>query len=345
MREIAQRAGVSVATVSRVLNGVPRVNAATKARIQAILDAMSYVPHGAARTLSSHRSSTIGIIVPLLGTTVFSEAVQAIEERLQEMHYYLLTASNNYEPDKELDLARAMIERGVDGVVLVGGTHVPALYTMLDQARVPAVQTFVVDPQSKLPSVGFDNYTPAYDLTSHLIALGHRDFAVLHGMRRNPDWITSRFGGIVDCLRTQNIAPDPALVVQVSPTVAGGRRGFDALLRTGRRFTAIVCTGDVAAIGALIEARHRNIVVPDQISVTGFHDLELATHTDPPLTTVHAPVREMARQAANILIAHIGGGLAPPALSLPTSIILRKSIGPARLSVANSELGGNRGLE
>jgi LacI family transcriptional regulator len=329
IREVAKRAGVSVATVSRVLNDMPRVNPQTRARIQSVLASMNYVRHGAARALSSRRSQTIGLIVPLLGPAVFSEAMQAIEKRMQEHKYYVLTAGSGYDPDKEFDVARAMVERGVDGLVLVGSTHLPALYALLEQAGIPAVQTFALDPDSRLPCVGFDNYTPAYELTAHLIDLGHREFAVMHGGLKSNDRITSRFDGIMDCLRKNGIKPDARLVVEVGHTISEGRRGLEALVRTGHRFTALACSGDIIAVGALVEARHLGIAVPGQVSITGFHDLDLASHTDPPLTTVHAPISEMGRMAADFLIARIAGKNPPAMRALPTSIVLRKSVGPA----------------
>lgn len=329
IREVAQTAGVSVATVSRVLNDLPNVNPETRAKILAIAASMNYVRHGAARALSSRRSQTIGLIVPLLGTAVFAEAVRAIEEQLREDKYYLLTASSGYDPDKEFEVARAMVERGVDGLIVVGATHAPAFHAMLEQAGVPAVQTFVLDPASALPCVGFDNYAPAYELTQHLIDLGHRQFAVLHGGLKSNDRITARYEAITDCLRVNGIPLDARLAVHAGETIASGREGFARLLATGAPFTALCCTGDVLAVGVLIEARHRKVKVPQQVSVTGFHDLELAAHTDPPLTTVHAPIAEMARAASRHLLAQINDGDPAPPSALPTSVILRKSVGPA----------------
>jgi LacI family transcriptional regulator len=327
--EVAQRAGVSVATVSRVLNDSPHVRPETRAKIQRVLDEMRYVRNGAARALSSRRTRTIGLIVPVLGTAVFSEAAQAIQERLQAHKYSLLTAGSAYDMARELDAARAMIEHGVDGLLLVGKTHAPELYDLVQQAEIPVVQTFVFDPNSVFPCVGFDNFRASYEIVDYLIDLGHRDFAIMFSHLKNNDRIRARYEGIAQCLKDHGIAPDPDLMVEVGFTIAEGRAGLRALVARNRRFTALACTGDVIAVGALIEAREARIDVPGRLSVTGFHDLDLASHLDPPLTTVHVPIREMGERAVDLLLSRLDGEAPPLVCNLATSIVMRKSVGPA----------------
>jgi LacI family transcriptional regulator len=329
VREVARRAGVSVATVSRVLNDSPHVRPDTRTRIQAALDEMRYMRNGAARALSSRRTRTIGLIVPLLGTAVFAEAAQSIQERLRIEKYNLLTASSAYDPRRELEAARAMIEHGVDGLVLVGNSHLPELYELVQQAETAVVQTFVFDPNSVFPCVGFDNFEASYEMVDYLIDLGHSDFAILFSHLKNNDRINARFEGIKRCLLDHGLKPDPDLMVEVGFTIAEGRAGLHALLEKKRRFTAVACTGDVIAVGALFEARNRSIDVPGQLSIAGFHDLDLASQTDPPLTTVHVPIQEMGTTAVDLLLAKLGGGSVPLVRKLPTSIIVRKSVGPA----------------
>jgi LacI family transcriptional regulator len=327
--EVARRAGVSVATVSRVLNDSPHVRPDTRARIQAALDDMRYMRNGAARALSSRRSRTIGLIVPMLGTAVFAEAAQAIQEALQPRKYNLLTATSGYDPARELDAARTMIEHGVDGLVLVGNNHLPALYDLVQQAEIPVVQTFVYYPKSIFPCVGFDNFKATYEIVDYLIDLGHCEFAILSSRLTNNDRINARFEGITQCLRDHGITSDGDLMVQVGFTIAEGRAGLRALRDKGRRFTALACTGDVIAVGALLEAQQQGIDVPGQLSITGFHDLDLASHMDPPLTTVHAPIREMGTTAVEVILARLAGEAPPLVCNLPTSIVMRKSVGPA----------------
>lgn len=336
VRDVARLAGVSPATVSRVLNHSTSVAAATRQKILAAMDSLSYLPDGVAKSFSKRRSGSVGVIIPALGNSVYAESVEAIERHLQQGHYRLLTACSGYDPHKEYELARAFVEHGVDGLILVGSDHLPELYRLVSQAGIPAIQTFVHAPSSPLPSVGFDNYGPVLEMTRFLLDYGHTEFAILHSPLAHNDRIATRLSAILAALAERGIVPHPELIVEAGYTVAGGRAGLRALLATGRRFTALPCTGDVIAIGALIEARRAGIEVPAQLSVSGFHDYDLASQIEPPLTTVHAPVSEMSTAAAQFLISSISGENPPRARELATAMVVRKSVGPARPSQAVS---------
>jgi LacI family transcriptional regulator len=327
--EVAHRAGVSPATVSRVLNNSPLVKPETRARIQRVLDEMRYMRNGAARALASRRSRTVGLIVPVLGTAVFAEASQVIQGSLQAERYSLLTAGTSYDPAQELEAARTMIEHGVDGLILVGTSHDPALFRLLSETRTPAVQIFAYDPASKLPCVGFDNFQASYDITNYLVNMGHTRVAILLSHTKNNDRISARFDGIKACLRDRGLAIDTSLIVEVGFTIMEGRGGLRELLSKGKAFTALACTGDVVAVGALLEARARGINIPKDLSITGFHDLDLSSQMEPPLTTVQVPIEDMGKTAVNLLLATLNGTSLPTVRNLPTLIVVRKSVGPA----------------
>lgn len=325
--EVARRAGVSPATVSRVLNDSPLVRPATRERIQTLLGEMNYMRNGAARALSSRRSRTIGLIVPLLGTAVFAQALQVIQSRLQSEGYSLLTAGTSYDTGEEFRAARTMIEHGVDGLILVGTNHDPDLVRLIKETQTPAVQIFAFDPNSALPCVGFDNFRASYDMTDYLVSVGHRRIAILLSHTKGNDRIGARFEGIKACLRDHRLEIDPYLTVEVGYTISEGRGGLRELLSRRAKFTALACTGDVIAVGALLEARAQGIDVPKMLSVSGFHDLDLSAHMDPPLTTVQVPITEMSQTSVNLLLATLNGTSPPTVRNLPTSIIVRKSVG------------------
>lgn len=218
----------------------------------------------------------------------------------------------------------------MDGLILVGNTHEPALFGLLAQAGVPAVQTFGTYAQATLPSIGFDDAGPSYEITEYLLQLSHRELALLCSYCSSNDRLAARREGMLRCLRDHGL--EAACDAEVGYTIAEGRRGLGVLLETGRPFTAVLTTGDVLAAGVVIEARRRGVKVPDALSVTGFHDHDLAAQLDPPLTTVHAPVREMCEAAADYLLGAIEGeapSLPPP---LPTCLVIRQSTGPRSLS-------------
>lgn len=329
VRDIAKLAGVSPATVSRVLNQSAKVSANTRARIQAVLDSVNYVRDGAARSLTSKRSGSVAVIVPALGNSVYSDAVDAIERRLQLSRYHLLTASSGYDPKREYELARTLIEHGVDGLILVGNDHVPELYDLLNRSLLPAIQTFADDPASKLPCVGFDNDKPVRELINFVVDLGHRDFALLHSPVRHNDRIATRLKAILGTLKERDIDVPSDRIIEAGYTVAAGRAGMRVLLSGPRKFTAVACTGDVLAVGAVIEARSAGMNIPSDLSITGFHDYDMAAQIEPPLTTVHAPVREMSVAAAEYLLSCIAGENPPKFRQLPTALVVRKSVGQA----------------
>jgi len=187
LSDVARRAGVSTASVSRVLNTPEKVSAELRAQVEAALKELRYVPHGAARALASQRSRTIGAVVPTLGIAIFAKGIEALQARLHADGYTLLIASAAYDLAKELDHTRALIERGVDGIALVGAQHLPALDELLDASGLPHVNTYVYDPKAARPCIGIDNHAASYRLTRHLVELGHRDVALLTSPTRNND--------------------------------------------------------------------------------------------------------------------------------------------------------------
>jgi LacI family transcriptional regulator len=220
-----------------------------------------------------------------------------------------------------------MIEHGVDGLILVGTNHDPDLLRLIKETKTPAVQIFAFDPDAALPCVGFDNFQASYDMTDYLVSVGHRRIAIMLSHTKNNDRIGARLEGIKACLRDRQLEVDPSLTVEVGYTISEGRGGLRELLSRRSRFTALACTGDVIAVGALLEARTQGIEVPKMLSVAGFHDLDLSAHMDPPLTTVRVPIREMSETSVNLLLATLNGTSAPTVRNLPTSIVVRKSVG------------------
>jgi LacI family transcriptional regulator len=326
--DVARRAGVSAASVSRVLNTPEKVSAELREQVAAALKELRYVPHGAARALASQRSRTIGAVVPTLDISIFAKGIEALQTRLQEFGYTLLIASAEYDPAKELELTRSLIERGVDGLALVGARHVPAVEELLDASGLPHVNTYSYEAQAARPCVGIDNRAGTYRLTRHLIELGHREFAILTSPRRNNDRVSARFEGIQACLDDHGIAVPPQAIVEVPYSIADGRAGLRALLASGHAFTALPCTTDVIAFGALAECRAQEIAVPGEVSITGFDDLEPAAHLDPPLTTLVVPTEELGRRAADYLLDRIAGRTVLDHIELAASLILRGSTAP-----------------
>src|ERR1700719_2084535 len=177
--DVARRAGVSAASVSRVLNYPAKVSPGVRERVMRAMGELGYIRDGAARALASRQSLTIGNVVPTLGIGIFAAGVAALQRRLDEFGYQLLVAASDYDEAKEVRQVRALIERGVDGIALVGQRHHAEIYELLRARKLPYVNTYQFDGRSPHPSIGFDNRTGTFALTRHLIDLGHREFGIV----------------------------------------------------------------------------------------------------------------------------------------------------------------------
>jgi len=325
LRDVALRAGVSTASVSRVLNRPNSVKTETRKRIEAAMAEMAYVPNWAARALASQKSLTVGAIVPTLGIAIFASGVEALQDRLHELGYTLLLASAQYDISKELECARVLVERKVDGLVLVGGEHDPAMYQLIETNGIPIVTTYVFTPETRFPSVGIDNAAASRRVVQHLLDLGHREFGVLTSPLRANDRIRARLDGMIACFAEHGIDLGKERILEVNYSIQDGRRGFTRLRTSSPAITAVACTTDALAIGCMLEADRMGLRIPQDVSITGFDDLELATEIKPGLTTIHVPARELGVRTADLLVAAIERRHVPDRVELTAELILRGS--------------------
>ena len=328
--DVARRAGVSSASVSRVLNHPAKVSPEVRERVMRAMGELGYVRDGAARALASRHSLTIGKVVPTLGIGIFAVGVQALQRRLEEFGYQLLVAASDYDEEKEARQVRALIERGVDGIALVGHRHKPEVYKLLRSRKLPYVNTYQFNGQNPHPCIGFDNRSGAHALTRYLIDLGHRAFGIISAPPSLNDRIAARLEGITDCLGEHGIVVTPSHVMEVAQTIVDGRAATRALLAAHPHLTAISCTTDTLAIGALLECGALGLRVPEDVSVAGFSDLEIVAQLDPPLSTVHIPADRIGTRIADFLLDRIDGRAGPRKIELEANVIIRQSTGPAR---------------
>jgi LacI family transcriptional regulator len=324
---VAKVAGVSPATVSRVINSPEKVSAALRERVGAAVEKLHYVPDGAARALASRQSRTIGAVVPTLDIAIFAAGVAALQARLNDAGFTLLVTNAEYDQKQEAQEVRALIERGVDGLVLVGGGHAPEVYKLLRRRGIPYVNTYHYDSDQKHPCIGVDHRSAAGRVVDYLFDLGHREFAVITSPVAHNDRIAARRDGFVERLTAHGVKPAARRVHEVPYSMADGRIALRSVVEGRRRVTAVMCTNDVLAIGALFECRALGVAVPRALSVTGFDDLDLAMHMDPALTTVHVPAGEIGQRAADLILARIDRIEVPERVELAANLILRASTG------------------
>jgi LacI family transcriptional regulator len=327
--DVAREAGVSTATVSRVLNGTEGVRDALSARVQAAAARLGYVPHAGARALKLKRSGTIGAVFPTVDNAIFAKAVDALQRRFDEAGYQLLIATNDYDPQTEERQAMHLLTRGADGLVLCGCGQRPPLLQRLSARGVPAVHVMTWPVPSGLVGVGFDNALAMTQAVRLLLDLGHRRIAMLAGVTRDNDRAAARVRGVRQALAAAGLPLAPERFVERRYGIAAAREGLRQLMAVHPPPTAVVCGNDVLAFGALLEAQRLGLAVPRQLSIVGFDDLELASHLHPALTTVHVPAEAMWRQAADRLIAALRGEDVPRETEIEVALVVRGSTAPA----------------
>jgi LacI family transcriptional regulator len=327
LRDVALRAGVSTASVSRVLNQPKSVKLETRSRIEAAMAKMNYIPNAAARALASQKSRSVGAIVPTLGIAIFASGVEAMQDRLHQLGYTLLLASTQYDMSKELECARVLVEHKVDGLVMVGEDHDSAMYQLIETNAIPIVTTYVSNRETRFPSVGIDNAAASRRVVQHLIDLGHREFGVLTSPLSRNDRIRARLDGMLACFAEHGIDLGPDRILETNYSIQDGRRGFNQLRTRSPTVTAVACTTDVLAIGSILEAKRMSLRVSQDVSITGFDDLELASEIEPGLTTIRVPARDLGVRAADLVLAAIAHKHVPDRVELTAELILRGSSG------------------
>ena len=302
LEDVAGLAGVSTATVSRVLNEPERVSAETRRRVEAAVAHFDYTPHFGGRALASNRTNTVGAVIPTMENAIFARGLQALQEALDENGVTLVVATSNYDPEREAQQIRTLLGRGIDGLVLIGEARDPTLYAMLERRGVPFVLVWSWRPDCPWPCIGFDNRAAARAIAERVIQLGHRRIAMIAGVTRGNDRATARVEGVRLALAAHGLHLDESNLIESPYRLEAGAKAARQLLAGSPRPSAIVCGNDVLAAGALTAVRDLGLKSPSDVSVTGFDDIDLALVLDPSLTTVHVPHRRMGEAAARLLV-------------------------------------------
>ncbi len=330
LMDLAEQAGVSTATVSRVLNGKQGVSAQTRQAVLAALDVLGYERPEKLRTRSA---GLVGLVVPELSNPVFPAFAQVIESMLSERGYTPLLCTQSPGGTTEDQYVEMLLEHEVDGILFVSGLHADTTaskerYHRLRSRGVPIVLVNGHAEGVDAPSISNDDPSSMELSVRHLVSLGHRRI----GLAIGPDRFVPAQRKVVsfaEQLRRQLGEEDAAAhVVTTLFTVEGGQAAAGELIESGH--TAIICGSDLMALGAIRAARQRGLDVPTDLSVVGYDDSPLIAFTDPPLTTVRQPVQAMGHAAVSALVAEISGTKAPRSeLLFHPELIVRASTGAA----------------
>jgi LacI family transcriptional regulator len=330
--DVAAAAGVSTATVSRTFNAPDKVLPAVRQRVLAAAASLGWMPHAAGRALASNRTYIAGAVIPMLDY-VFAPQIDSMQAAFANEGITLFLGNANYDETQALNQVRAMLGRGVEALAIVGESHKAELFEALTARHVPYVVTYSYRPGSPHPCIGFDNREAYRVLTRHLFGLGHRIFGLIIQPVVDNDRVAARLTGIKEALAEWGLALRPQHIREGPWSINFGRESLRAILSAhGPRPTAIICGNDYLAIGALLEARAMGVDVPRQLSITGFDDVAMAEHTDPPLTTMRVPSSDIGQLAANYLLARLAGKVPDPLPVLVPDFIERHSIAPVDCS-------------
>ncbi|TXH99358.1 MAG: LacI family DNA-binding transcriptional regulator [Rhizobium sp.] len=327
LEDVARLAGVSTATVSRALSAPSLVREETLSRVRDAIETLGYVPDASARTLASGRSHTVAAVVPTLDNAIFSHAIQEMQEVLAASGYQLLLGSHNYDPKTETDVVKALSERAVDAMVLVGADHATETLSLLKQSRTRTIITWALSNQH--PCIGFDNFEIGAMAARYLYDLGHRRFGMISGIARHNDRARLRTEGFVSTLRALRAEVPSHAACEQPYSYAGGRAGLRQILHhSGAVPTAVFCGNDVLALGCLFEATTLNLRVPEQISIVGCDDLPISAEISPGLTTVALESGLLGKKTAIALLRWLQDGTDPGQTKMPVSLIERGTTAP-----------------
>jgi len=328
IKDIARLARVSHPTVSRALQNSPLVNAATAAKIRKIAEASGYRPSAVARGLVTRRTRTVGLVVTTVADPFASEVACGIEQAANDHGYAVFLANSNAVAEQERKVVQALAERRVDGIIVtssrVGSDYLP----MLAQLNVPMVLVNDQYPGEFVHSVMIANEDGSRAATEHLIKLGHRRIAYV-GDRSGYQTETERLEGYKQALGAAGIEFDGKLAVRGDGRAAGAAEAMEALLKLAEPPTAVCCYNDMTALGAMRAIRARGLRVPEDVSVTGFDDLFFAEYLEPPLTTVHQPMRRMGEMAMENLLKLMSGEDSVAQVKVEAELIVRGSTAKA----------------
>ena len=332
IRDVARAAGVSIATVSRVLNNHELVSVETVRRVMQAVNDCDYWPNEAAKSLITNRSNAFGVLLPDLYGEFYSEIIRGIDLQARQARYQILLSSHHANNEDVFNAARAMLGR-VDGLILMTPDSASSEVVERVRKRLPIVLLNPSFTANGCGSVAIDNVTGAHAAAQHLLQLGHRDIAIIAGPAGNVD-AGERLRGFLTALRESGLDPERTHVEAGDFREAAGRAAGHAILTRRPRPTAVFATNDSMAIGLLGAARELRVQIPEDLAVIGFDNVVIARYLNPPLTTVTVDAFELGRKAAEMMLATVetANEQPPERAVLPAVLTVRESCGARRHS-------------
>jgi LacI family gluconate utilization system Gnt-I transcriptional repressor len=328
MRDVAKRAGVSAMTVSRALSEPSKVSEEMRERVLSAVKEIGYLPNHLASSLSSSRSTTIGLIVPSIDNSIYTQSIKGLSDVMRKSGFQLMIAESGYDPDEEEELVATFLAHRVSGLVLHSTKHTPQTIAMIKKSGVPVVENGNIPAEPLDMVVSYSNEDAANAMTMHLGRLGykHIGFASLFSMHN--DRSKDRLKGYLRALEQLGFQADARLIVETSRGLSAGAEAVARVIQSVPEVDALFCAGDVLAVGALFECQKRGWAVPDRIALASFDDVDLMRHVVPSVTTLRLPRYDIGERSARMLLSRIMDGaehLRGSVVDLKFEIIQRES--------------------
>ncbi|SHF79881.1 catabolite control protein A [Ornithinibacillus halophilus] len=302
--DVAREANVSMATVSRVVNGNPNVKPTTRKKVLATIERLGYRPNAVARGLASKKTTTVGAIIPDISSIFFAELARGIEDIATMYKYNMILSNSDQNKDKEIQLINAMLEKQVDGIIFMGGNISEEHVKEFSSASVPVVLAATYDGSDTIPSVNIDYEEAAYEATNYLIEKGNKQPAFVSG-KEDTAINQLKYQGYVRALEETGSAVKDEYIVKGDYTYDSGIKLVNELLELNERPTAIFVAADEMALGVIHGAQDRGLKVPDDLEVFGFDNTRLATMVRPTLSTIVQPMYDIGAVAMRLLTKYM----------------------------------------
>lgn len=303
--DVAKVAGVSIATVSKVINNTGQISEKTRQRVLEVMKSLNYLPSAIASALTGKGTYTIGLLIPDLANPFFAEIARSVEDRGQELGFSVIMCSTDNNPEKEAKYFSLLKQKWVDGIILASGLQNESILTEYIDQNFPValiaqdILTLTVD------TVSVDDFMGGYQATSYLISLGHKKIGLL--AENNLHSSKQRVGGYRSALEEKGIPFDEGLLYLSDSSLEASIQQAGRILDRSERPSAIFASNDLLAIGIIQAARQRGILIPNELSLIGFDNTILAKTSDPALTTIAQPIREIGSLGVDFIIEKIKG--------------------------------------
>lgn len=303
--DVAREAGVSMATVSRVVNGNPNVKPTTRKKVLEAIEKLGYRPNAVARGLASKRTTTVGVIIPDISSIFFGELARGIEDIATMYKYNIILCNSDQNKDKEIHLINTLLEKQVDGIVFMGGQITEDHVEEFKRSPVPIVLSATIDQEKEFPSVNINYEEAAYDAVKFLIDNGHSKIGMLTGSLEDPVNGYQKYSGYRNALKEANFTFSDEYVVIGDYTYDSGIEAMEKFLELNDRPTAIFAGTDEMALGIIHGAQDRGLNVPKDLEVIGFDNTRLAAMVRPTLTSVVQPMYDIGAVSMRLLTKYM----------------------------------------